>query len=494
MVSAKTLVYSAISVSFGLLVLILLFATAPLVRVIHTVGAESPSQSGIDAEIFEPFIQSGYRPFTGNSGPLKKLLYPLIKRCSVTSTLQTLDDISPGTAFGSVWVLAAAEDNTPLRLDSASVEQLCNTGPGINGQLRWLDYPYSGPIERFVLHAESGKPVVLVRTWTLDISGPFAARTRDRVLAISRRPERMATLGFVGDIVIEHFVKYSIATKGRNYTFQNVNHLLDFPEIMSGNLEFVVSNRKKREEKGYTFKASEEQFKLITESSFDYFTTANNHAMDYGRGSLLDTIHVLNKNGLSYSGSGRSIEDAFAPAAMPGGENVLDYFSLCHVTNEMSGYKTMEELSASQGVPGVAWWDKPRIKSLLEVSRGSGNLPIVQFHTGLEYESVPANWIRRRMRWLVDHGAEAVICHHSHVVSGVEIYKGRVIAYSLGDFLFDIQKPFADEGIILYLYLEQGAVTGWAAYPTVCHHGAVTQTPERLSDIESRFIKMSMDL
>ena len=67
---------------------------------------------------------------------------------------------------------------------------------------------------------------------------------------------------------------------------------------------------------------------------------------------------------------------------------------------------------------------------------GTDDLSVVQYHSGLEYAEAPAMSERQRLRHAVDHGADVAIGHHAHVLQGLEIYRGRLIAYSMGNFVF----------------------------------------------------------
>jgi poly-gamma-glutamate synthesis protein (capsule biosynthesis protein) len=362
--------------------------------------------------------------------------------------------------------------------------------------------------KRILLWDKTGKPVIFYKYYKCNIeniSDRKKKKLEDKIIVFDNIPNLPEILGFTGDVCIEDYVTYSIKKNGYDFTFKEVGELLETPDIMSINLEFTITHRGKKEDKHFTYRASEDDFKIIYDSSIDYAACANNHSMDYGEISLLDTISYLDKYNISHSGSGKNKEEAFKPVLINTGLNKLAYFSICDANDEVNGYPTMEKFKAEENKPGIAFYDKDLLKKLFKKYKSDGYTVIVQYHTGYEYVFEPEYFLKKRNRKLIKMGADAVVCHHPHVINGVEIYKNKIIAYSLGDFLFDIQKDFADEGIMLYLFIKDNEIKSWAFYPTVCHYdeikswafyptvchyGAVTIDEDRIIDVEKRFINL----
>lgn len=347
---------------------------------------------------------------------------------------------------------------------------------------------------RVLIDRKDGSPLVFYRAYRYSIKDGEGKPLpeKEKLVALDNSwPELLTVTAFTGDLSIEEFVKWYIYEKGIEVPLAQVNRLLERPDLMGINLEFTVSHRGQREPKRFTFRASESEFQVITNSAIDYAATANNHAMDYGETSLLDTIDYLNKYEILHSGTGSNIDEAFEPAYAELGENRLALFSICEAPRESGGYDVMGRFKATGSKPGVAFFDEARLKEHFRREREEGRLIIVQIHTGQEYALMPIRKHRQFSEALIDLGADVVIGHHPHVVNGVEIYKDKLIAYSLGDFLFDIQKPYADEGIILYLYLYKNRVASWGYHPVVSHHGAVVLEEERLVKVEKLFRELT---
>ena len=88
---------------------------------------------------------------------------------------------------------------------------------------------------------------------------------------------------------------------------------------------------------------------------------------------------------------------------------------------------------------------------LVTSARANHDLVLVVIHWGNEYQDVPARWQITAAHALVDAGADAIIGHHVHVLQGIERYKSAVIAYSLGNFIFENGKEIIRQAGILRL-------------------------------------------
>ena len=115
--------------------------------------------------------------------------------------------------------------------------------------------------------------------------------------------------------------------------------------------------------------------------------------------------------------------------------------------------------AAAPGLPGVAWLDPRQVAADIADARARGaEVVIVIPHWGEEHQPQANEHQRSRARAIIDAGADAVIGGHPHVVQDYEIYRGKPILYSLGNFVFD---GFSDEDNI----------TGWAVFATVDRAG-----------------------
>jgi hypothetical protein len=183
-------------------------------------------------------------------------------------------------------------------------------------------------------------------------------------------------------------------------------------------------------------------------------TLANNHMMDAGIAGIESTRAALQRARVLCTGAGHTLVAAQEPLLLPTRAGTIGVLSVAE--GEFS--------TASARLGGSAPLDDMTIAMQLRALSLDCSLTVVVFHGGNEGYDLPSPDMARRCRAFVDAGAGAVVCHHSHVTSGCEVYKGSVIAYGLGNLMFDLpQPPYAswNIGALLSLRVGSGGVTDW---------------------------------
>ncbi|GEM_PF-406223 len=159
---------------------------------------------------------------------------------------------------------------------------------------------------------------------------------------------------------------------------------------------------------------------------FQLACLANNHIFDCGVAGLTQTQAVLCNHGLESVGAGLSLAEAETPKFFQFGSTRLA------VINVAEG----EEGRSVNGQAGVAPLDIGRLQKQLSVLRTQVDVLLVVAHAGRENFPMPVPHIQTAYRAIIEAGADLVIGHHPHVAQGVEIYQGKPIVYSLGNFAF----------------------------------------------------------
>jgi poly-gamma-glutamate synthesis protein (capsule biosynthesis protein) len=177
---------------------------------------------------------------------------------------------------------------------------------------------------------------------------------------------------------------------------------------------------------GAVFKGELAHVAGLTVVPFDVACLANNHVLDFGVAGLRESLRVLRMSGTRTVGAGLNEADAYAPLSVRVNGQAI------HIVNISEG----EDLTASNGGPGVFGWDIPRAVALVRRLKARGGVVIVIAHCGLEYVPFPPPYVVSAFRALVDAGADCVVGHHPHVPQGMERWHGRPIIYSLGNFVF----------------------------------------------------------
>ncbi|MFZ5890781.1 MAG: CapA family protein [Myxococcota bacterium] len=158
-------------------------------------------------------------------------------------------------------------------------------------------------------------------------------------------------------------------------------------------------------------------------------STANNHAWDYGRGALFETLDNLAAAGVLSAGTGRDAASALRPVSLELKGTRIAWFAVTHVWNQ-------GPIELHPGREHVAWANLDRIKSALIAARAEHDLVMLSYHGGAEYQDAPADPTRRFVDAVIDAGVDVVIGHHPHVIQGIGFRRERPIFYSLGNLVF----------------------------------------------------------
>lgn len=270
----------------------------------------------------------------------------------------------------------------------------------------------------------------------------------------------LSTLAFVGDIMLSRRVGLTIKKRGLAYPFLNIREELSKYDLIFGNLESVISDQGNKANQPITFRASPETVNILKEAGFSIVSLANNHALDYGGKALLDCLNILKENGIKATGAGRNIEEASS----------LNYIEVNGINIGFMAYNSIPPLGlrATKSSPGVNYLNKESIAS--EISRVSKtvDLLIVSLHWGIEYQHIQSKEQEEVANELLRSGAHIIIGHHPHVLQPVYIFnQSKIVAYSLGNFIFD--QDFSEEtstGGVLLIQLYGKRVVGLEFKPT----------------------------
>ena len=204
----------------------------------------------------------------------------------------------------------------------------------------------------------------------------------------------------------------------------------------------------------YTFRADPQVLRVLR-GRFDAVSVANNHSGDYGRGAFVDTLSQLEAAGIRYVGGGRNLAAAHAPL----------WIESRGLRIAVLGYNEFlpRAFEAGADFPGIAWSEDSQVVADIRAARAAGADVVIPFmHWGWEYEAGPGQRQRQLARTMIDAGADAVVGGHPHVTQGAEVYRGRPIVYSLGNFVFDgFEAAEAKLGWLLSLEVDRQGVVAW---------------------------------
>ncbi|MEL6666838.1 MAG: CapA family protein, partial [Pseudomonadota bacterium] len=200
--------------------------------------------------------------------------------------------------------------------------------------------------------------------------------------------------------------------------------------------------------KSVTFYSAPETLEALEWAGVDYVALGNNHIYDFLEPGLDVTMAHLRESQLDFSGAGNNEVDALKAFRFQRGSDQFDFLSY---VGWPAGPPTQ---SAETNKGGAALGTTENLLSTTKASKQAGGIPVLQFHGGLEYVEEPTLAIETRLKQAVDAGAALVIGHHPHVVQGLELYRGKLIAWSLGNFLFDQYFYSAQSAALLYVWMD----------------------------------------
>lgn len=223
---------------------------------------------------------------------------------------------------------------------------------------------------------------------------------------------------------------------GLAYFTKGLNNIFKQDDLSTVNLETTLTNAKIRATKTFRFKGNPSYAKILTLSGIEAVNLANNHSHDYLQKGFVDTINNLKKEKIGYFG-----------------------YNDKYVTT-IKGVKV-----AALGYEG--WNDSPdlRIKinnDIQNLRKNGVKIILIHFHWGIERDYVPNSTQKNLAHYAIDHGADLIVGHHPHVVQGIEEYKGKFIAYSLGNFMFGGNKNPKDKDTFVFqqtFHLTNGVLT-----------------------------------
>ncbi|GEM_PF-876498 len=280
------------------------------------------------------------------------------------------------------------------------------------------------------------------------------------------RAENLATIVAAGDIIFSPRLLELYPGDSLKRIFDGIRPLVSSADFAFANLEGCVSERGKQRDKEFTFRAPPAVVQIISAAGFDGVNLANNHAGDYGKDALLDTIAYAKKAGLVALGAGKDNDDAWRSVFVSAGDLSVALNGFCDTPPGCFGAGWMR--------PGVAMltdsWRK-RVKALSQGHKDTVGIRVATVHWGVEKEFEPTDQQTEKGKFLLNSGFDAVIAHHPHRVQGIEVVGGKVIAYSLGNFAHTKGGDWADRTFLLSLRASSRGLVDGRVIPVKINSG-----------------------
>lgn len=234
---------------------------------------------------------------------------------------------------------------------------------------------------------------------------------------------------FAGDVMFSRGVRNSIlAAKDTALPFRKIAPLLSAADITFLNLETPFSDIGPFHPGGLIFHAAPEFIAGLDLAGVDIASVANNHARDCGDHGVEFTLSLLREHRMEPLGGGTTPEETHSGVVIE--RNGVRFGFLGYTYDQKNGNWKDDD-------PRIAVADPLAMENDVRKLRGRCDVLTVSMHHGIEYQPRPSKAQVQFAHVAIDAGADLVIGHHPHVIQSREVYRGKPIYYSLGNFVFD---------------------------------------------------------
>lgn len=263
-------------------------------------------------------------------------------------------------------------------------------------------------------------------------------------------------IGYAGDISLADNWDIMPHYKSDGLSGILSNEIVDYMknlDWMIVNNEFAFSERGvPMNGKLYTFRGTVKNVNIYHEMGVDMVTLANNHVYDYGQDAFFDTLVTLKEASLPYIGAGKNLEEATKPYYL-----IANGYKITFL-NATRAEKYILTPGATEDSEGVfRAYDPSLLVSKIQQEKQNSDYVVVLIHWGTENTHQLEDVQKETGKLYIDSGADMIIGSHAHVLQGVEFYNEKLIAYNLGNFIFNDQS--VDTGILTWNLDKEGQST-----------------------------------
>lgn len=254
-----------------------------------------------------------------------------------------------------------------------------------------------------------------------------------------------------GDIQFDGAPGAAAATQGYDYPLALIASLTAAADLRIANLECALATSGAPvADKKYTFRADPALVAAL-QGRLDVLSLANNHVLDYGPAAFTETRERLASAGLLTVGAGDDRAAAVRPLSLE--VNGLRVAIVAGGDLFPVPVALRDSWAAGDDRPGIATADWETLVPAVTAAARDADIVIAVLHWGYEYIATPAAGQVALARRLIDAGADLIIGSHPHVVQPLEVYKGRLITYSLGNFIMEPGRPAANDALAVNVSL-----------------------------------------
>ena len=293
-----------------------------------------------------------------------------------------------------------------------------------------------------------------------------------------------------GDVSVKDDCKALFDTCQGKTLFNDVIDIFKQSDRVMVNLECAVTDKDTPIKKiGPNLKAPLNTVKTLKDVGVTDCCLSNNHIFDYGKEGIADTLSELDKYGINYTGFGKNYQDSRKNLIISDGNIKAAIINVCE--HEYS-YALEDRMGARPYDPYDTNDD------IVEAERNNDYV-IVIYHGGKEKCRYPSPRLLKACRSMIKHGADLVLCQHSHCIGCYEEYMGGHILYGQVNFHFVCEEYANDDeimwntGLIAQVNLDSSLSVNFI--PTIaCGNGIRLANKEEAGSILSEMDKRNSDL
>lgn len=267
------------------------------------------------------------------------------------------------------------------------------------------------------------------------------------VTRIQKAADEVVAIAGAGDVNLGDGVTPYLTSQGVDYPWADASEVFSLADLSFVNLECCLAySGSPVPGKEFTFRGPPDAAAGISRAGVDVLSLANNHSLDFGAGAFLETLDHLAENGVAWCGAGRNEGEAYRAAVLTAKGKKVGFVAFSGIVPD--GWP------ATSDRPGCATaWDRERVAASVRRAAEESDYVVASFHWGVELATSPGGEQVELAHLAVDSGADLVLGHHPHVVQGFELYENRLIAYSLGNFVFSPPREISAKSVAVVAVL-----------------------------------------
>lgn len=264
------------------------------------------------------------------------------------------------------------------------------------------------------------------------------------ILPSTRVRSQEISIAVVGDIMFGPDVSQIMDKEGSLAPFAGAVEILKDADVTFGILEGGIGTRGEAvQDKEHTFRSRPTAARGLLNAGFDVLSLANPHIMDYGEEGFLDTLEFLSWYGLKHVGGGINAEEARKPVVLTAKDVKVAFLAYYRRTEFDQYFGKRDKIGPALPIYGELEQDVAKAKAQADVV-------IASMHWGIQVEESGVTSRQKLFAHkLIDSGADVVVGQWLHKLQGIEIYKGKPVIYSLGDFIYGTYAKKIPIGFVL---------------------------------------------